>query len=231
MFKDKDFLLIDYTEKVKDSGEVIDTTNEEEAKKEGIYREDKTYGPTLIILGQGDVVKGLEEALYNAEVGAEKTIEVPPEKAYGTRDPTKIKIVSLSELKRQGINPYPNMVLRLNEGGLATVKSVSGGRVILDLNHPLADKTIIYNFKVEKLIESQEDKVKAILGKWFKKSGEKIGVDMSTEKKVKLTMPKELLLVENIQLLKYVAAKDIVKFVLPEHAVLYEEEFDSSILK
>ncbi len=141
MFKDKDFLLVDYTEKVKESGEIIDTTLEEEAKKAGIYSEDKSYGPVLVILGQGDVVKGLEEALYNAEVGNEKTVEIAPEKAYGNRDNTKIKIVSLSELKRQGINPYPNMVLRLNDGGLATVKSVSGGRVILDLNHPWPAKS------------------------------------------------------------------------------------------
>ncbi len=231
MFKDKDFLLVDYTERVKDNGEIVDTTNEEEAKKAGVYNESKTYGPTLVILGQGDVVKGLEEALYNAETGVQKSVEVPPEKAYGTRDPTKVKIVSLSELKRQGINPYPNMVLRLNEGGLATVKSVSGGRVILDLNHPLAGKVMIYDFKIEKSLESTEDKVKAILGRWFKKSGEKIAVDMTAEKKVKLIIPKELILVENIQLLKYLTARDIVKYVVPDYSVLYEEEFDSSVLK
>ncbi|MUN28597.1 FKBP-type peptidyl-prolyl cis-trans isomerase [Sulfuracidifex metallicus] len=231
MFKDKDFLLVDYTEKVKESGEIIDTTLEEEAKKAGIYSEDKSYGPVLVILGQGDVVKGLEEALYNAEVGNEKTVEIAPEKAYGNRDNTKIKIVSLSELKRQGINPYPNMVLRLNDGGLATVKSVSGGRVILDLNHPLAGKVIVYTFKVEKVLDTQEDKVKALLGRWFKKVGDKISIDMLSEKKVKLTMPKELLLLENVQLLKYLAAKDIVKYVYPEGSVVFEEEFDSSLLK
>ncbi|QGR18726.1 peptidylprolyl isomerase [Stygiolobus azoricus] len=230
MFKDKDFVYIDYVAKIKDTGEIFDTTIEEEAKKANIYDNEKIYKPKLVILGEGAVIKGLEDALYQMSVGEEKEIEIPPEKAYGERDPNKVKTMSLGELRKQGIRPYPNMMLRMSNGSIAVVKSVTGGRVVLDYNHPLAGRTLIYKIKVVKVAETELDKVKALLERYFGSSNvDKFTVEISNDKKeVKITVPKELYLVEDLQSRIYVTAKDIITYVLPDANVLFIETFNKS---
>ncbi|MEM0077170.1 MAG: FKBP-type peptidyl-prolyl cis-trans isomerase, partial [Thermoproteota archaeon] len=79
------FLLVDYMIKVKDTGETVYATSEEEAKKAGIYNEHEVYKPELVILGSNEVTKGFEKALRENEVGQEKEVEVPPEDGYGKR--------------------------------------------------------------------------------------------------------------------------------------------------
>lgn len=231
MFKDNDFIYIDYVSKVKDTGEVIDTTIEEEAKKANIYNPEKKYKPLLVILGEHRILRGLEEALYNFNENEEKDIEIPPEKAYGERDPSKVKIISLGELKRQGINPYPNMLVRLADGSYATVKSVSGGRVILDLNHPYAGKTIVYHVKVVKVLKDEKEKVKALIDRWFGDSN-KLELEISEDKKqVKINVPKDYFFLEDIQTRKYILAKDILTYVLPESSVIYTEMYNKDTFK
>ncbi|BFH73391.1 peptidylprolyl isomerase [Sulfurisphaera javensis] len=230
MLKDKDFVYIDYIAKVKDTGEVFDTTIEEEAKKANIYNKENKYGPKLVILGEHNVIQGLEEALYQMNPGEEKEIEIPPEKAYGLRDNTKVKTIPLGDLKRQGISPYPNMVVRLSNGSLAVIKSVSGGRVILDLNHPLAGKTLVYKVKIVKVLESEADKIKALIERWLGSSYvDKLNMELDEKKNVKFTLPKELFLVEDIQVRKYMLAKDIINYVLPDSTITFIENYNKDV--
>ncbi|BCU70425.1 peptidylprolyl isomerase [Stygiolobus caldivivus] len=230
MFKDKDFIYIDYVARIKDTGEIFDTTIEEEAKKANIYDNEKIYKPKLVILGEGAVIKGLEDALYQMNVGEEKEIEIPPEKAYGERDPNKVKTMSLGELRKQGIRPYPNMMLRMSNGSIAVVKSVTGGRVILDYNHPLAGRTLVYRVKVVKVAETELDKVKALIERYFGSSNiDKFGVEVGSDKKdVKITVPKEFYLVEDLQSRIYITARDIITYVLPEANVSFIETYNKS---
>ena len=230
MFKEKDFIYIDYVARIKDTGEVFDTTIEEEAKKANIYDSEKVYKPKLVILGEGAIIKGLEDALYQMNVGEEKEIEIPPEKAYGERDPSKVKTVSLGELRKQGIKPYPNMMLRMSDGSIAIVKSVSGGRVVLDYNHPLAGRTLVYKVKVVKVLESEMDKIKALIERYFGSSNvDKFSVEISNDKKeVKIAIPKELYLVEDLQSRIYITARDIINYVLPEANITFTETFNKT---
>ena len=48
-----DFILIDYVAKVKETGEVFDTTTEEVAKKERLYKEGEIYESKLVVVGEG----------------------------------------------------------------------------------------------------------------------------------------------------------------------------------
>ncbi|BBD73783.1 peptidylprolyl isomerase [Sulfodiicoccus acidiphilus] len=230
MFKDGDFIYIDYTLKIKDNGKVVDTTIEEEAKKNEIYESDKKYSPQLVILGEHRVIKGLEEGLYNLNVGDEVELEVPPEKGFGERDPGKVRVVPLSELRRQKVDPYPNMLLRMADGGYATVKSVSGGRVVLDLNHPYAGKSLVYKVKVVRAIEDKAEKVKALLARWFGlEAPEKFSLDL-TENSLKVNVPLEYVLVEDLGLMMRMFAKDVLTFIGQEMVVEFTEKFDKSIL-
>ena len=154
--RDGDFILIEYTVRVKETGNIVDTTNEEIARREGIYDSNKVYGPTLVVVGKGWVIKGLDEALKELDVGVEKEIEIPPEKAYGPRDPSKVKVYSLREFRRRGIDVRIGDAIDFG-GQTGIVKSITGGRVVVDFNHPLAGKTLVYKVKVlEKLEEPVE---------------------------------------------------------------------------
>ena len=52
MVNDGDFVLIEYTARVKETGNVIDTTDPEVAKKHGIYEDGQVYGPMLVVVGR-----------------------------------------------------------------------------------------------------------------------------------------------------------------------------------
>ncbi|HIP85140.1 MAG TPA: peptidylprolyl isomerase, partial [Pyrodictium sp.] len=129
-FNDGDFVLVEYDLWVKDTGSLIDTTDEEKARKEGIYDPRERYGPRLVIVGEGRLIRGLEEAIKGLDVGKEIEVEIPPEKAFGKRDPNKIKVYPKTEFLKHGIVPEPNKVVEI-DGKPAIIRSVTGGRVIV----------------------------------------------------------------------------------------------------
>ncbi|QKQ99889.1 peptidylprolyl isomerase [Metallosphaera tengchongensis] len=230
MFKDKDFLLVDYVGKIKNTERVIDTTIEEEAKKADIHSEDKKYGPQLVILGEHRLIKGLEDALYNMNVDEEKEIEISPENAYGKRDPSKVKVVSLGELRKQGMTPYPGMPVRFSDGNFGIVKSVSGGRVYIDLNHPLAGETLVYKVKVVKHITETNEKIQALIDRWFPTS-DKPGFELLNDSKVlKVRVPDKIFLLEDLQTRKLLLAREVINYVLEDFQVIYEETYTKQLL-
>jgi len=162
-----DVVYIDFVGRIKDTNEIFDLTNEEVAKKEGIYNPSYSYKPIPVVVGFGMVVKGLDEALLGMNVGEEKVIEIPPEKAFGYRNENLVKTFNLSDFKKQDVEVKPGEYVNIN-GILGKVISVSGGRVMVDFNHPLAGKTLVYNVKIIKKVEDEVEKVKAVLELYFK---------------------------------------------------------------
>ena len=81
--KKGDFALIDFTTKIKESNEIIETTLEKVAKESKIHQDGNIYEPMFIVVGEKEVPEGLDEALLNLEPDKEMTVEVPPEKGYG----------------------------------------------------------------------------------------------------------------------------------------------------
>ncbi len=162
-----DVIRLNYTGKVKETGEIFDTTYEEMAKEAGIYSENAVYGPVPIAVGAGHVLKGLDEQLEGLEVGEKYEIIVPPEKGFGMRDPKLIKTFTLGQFRRQGIYPFPGMPVEIEtESGRklkGKVMTVSGGRVRVDFNHPYAGKHLVYEVEVVEKIEDPIEKVKALI--------------------------------------------------------------------
>jgi peptidylprolyl isomerase len=121
-----DFILVDYVAKVKETGEVFDTTIEETAKKERLYKEGEIYEPKLVVVGEGWVLKALDESLTTMDVGKPATVEIPPEKAFGARDPEKVKRVPLRQLTAKGVTPSLGMRLEY-DGKMATSPGSGSG--------------------------------------------------------------------------------------------------------
>jgi len=160
--KEGDFIRLEYTAKTKETGDVFDTTIESVAEEAGILVENKNYGPIPIVVAGGHVLKGLDEALVGMDEGEEKIVELTPEEAFGKRDSKLIQLVPMREFKKQNIKPYVGMTIT-SEGHNGIIRSISGGRVTVDFNHELAGKNLVYDVKVEKIIDDDMDKIKSMI--------------------------------------------------------------------
>jgi len=49
------------------------------------------------------------------------------------------------------------------DGALATIRSVTGGRVVVDFNHPLSGRSLHYKVKVNKVITDSKEKIESLL--------------------------------------------------------------------
>jgi peptidylprolyl isomerase len=209
-----DFILVDYTGKVKETGEVFDTTSEETAKEKKLYKEGEIYEPRLVVVGEGWVLKALDEALLTFKIRKNESVEIPPENAFGQRDPEKVKLVPLRRLAARGITPKLGAQIEYDKR-LATVRTMGSGRVTLDFNPPLAGKTLVYEVSVKKKLKTDEEKISALIHRRIpavedEKFAFKIG-----KANVTVNMPEEAFYVEGIQLAKRGIALDIQRF-LPE---------------
>ena len=80
--KNGDFITFDLTAKIKETGEIFDTTIEEVATKAKLKNQGDKYEPRLIVLGEGWVLKAIDDALLTGKVGETSLVEIPPEKAF-----------------------------------------------------------------------------------------------------------------------------------------------------
>jgi len=160
--KKNDFIEIEYTGKVLDEDLVFDTTSEKVAKENNIHNPNSQYGPATICIGQHQLLPGLDKALEGKEIGKEYTIKVNAEDAFGKKSAGLIKMVPMSVFKRSKMNPQVGLQVQINNM-FGIVKTISGGRVLVDFNHPLASRDLEYKIKAIKVITDDTEKVKALI--------------------------------------------------------------------
>jgi len=161
--KTGDFIELDYTAKIKNKDNMVfDTTIEADAKKHGIHSPKMTYKPLIIKVGQGQLVKGLDEFVVDKELGT-YTVELEPEQAFGKKNAKLLRLISIKEFHKNQIQPVPGLEVDL-DGYRGIVRTVNGGRVIVDFNHPLSSQDIIYDITIKGIIDDPKLKVEAALG-------------------------------------------------------------------
>jgi len=198
-----DFIRVVYLAKIKETGQEFDKTGDKSAP---------------IIVKPGFIIKGLEEALLEMNANERKTIEIPPEKAFGARDPKLVRLIPISEFRKHNTKPQPGMFVKA-DNIRGRVLSVSGGRVKVDFNNPLAGKTLIYEIEIKEKIENVEDKIKVLFEIYRAANKDKIKVIVK-EKEVEIEVPP---LVNS--LFKKKIADDIIK-ILNFEKVKYIEVFE-----
>jgi peptidylprolyl isomerase len=219
-----DFVAVDYTARVKETGEVFDTTLEDVAKKEHLYKEGEVYEPKLVVVGEGWVLKALDESLVAMEVAKASKVEIPQDKAFGARDPEKVKRVPLRQLTAKGVTPGVGMRVEYGEK-MATVRAVGAGRVLLDFNPPLAGKTLVYEVTVRRKLDKREEKVRALIHRrTFAVDESKFKFALKL-KALTVDMPEEAFYVEGIQVAKRGIAMDVQKFFPDVTSVRFVETF------
>lgn len=218
------FIRIEYTTTIKETGELFDTTMEEEAKKGEIYKENRIYEPMLVVVGEGWVLKGLDNALEGLEMGNEETIEISPEQGFGLRDPDKISLIPVRRLRKKNITPYTGAQVEIN-GKLGIIRAVGAGRVQVDFNPPLAGKTLIYKLTVKEHIKSRKEKVKALIHRRIPSVNiEKFKIVITT-KKFTVDFPEDALYLEGIQFIKRGILSDQQKFFPEIEKTVFTETF------
>ncbi len=219
-----DFILVDYVGTVKETGDVFDTTKEEVARNQKLYKEGEIYEPKLVVVGEAWVLKALDEGLLNLKVKKTGSVEIPPQKAFGPRDPEKVRLVPLRRLTARGVTPKIGMRIEYDKK-LATVRTVGSGRVQLDFNPPLAGKTLVYEVAIKKKLETKPEKIAALIHRRIPTVDvEKF--DFKVRKaSIVIHVPDEAFYLEGLQLAKRGLATDIQKFFPEATKVTFIEEY------
>ena len=221
-------ILVDYTAKVKDSNEVFETTREEEAKKSDLFDPTRRYEPRLISIGEGWVLKGLDEALEAANIGDKIDVEITPDKGFGERDPNKVRMVAQRKLGEKADEVRVGDVIEIdNRTGI--VRYVGSGRVQIDFNHRLAGRTLTYDVDIVKKLESDDDKIISLIKRRLPLDDNKIKINLKGLT-LEIELPEETLLAEGLQIIKRAAANDVFKFVPTLKEIKFIESFKSSAL-
>ena len=162
LIKENDFVEIDYTGKVAETGEVFDTTSAEVAREKGFFDERMVYEPAVVCIGKRHVLIGLDKQLVGREIGRTYTFRLPVEEAFGRKNAKLIQLVSTAKFRQQQLTPFPGMQVNI-DGIVGTVRTVTGGRTIVDFNHPLSGKELEYTATVKRIVTDLSEKVKAML--------------------------------------------------------------------
>ncbi len=156
--KDGDFVEISYTAKIAEDGTIFDTTDKSVAEQEQLPQ----TKAVILCVGKGRMMKGLEEQLAGKEVGKEHEINISAEKGFGKKSAQLIQLINTAKFRKENIVPQPGMQVDV-DGHAGIVKTVTGGRTIVDFNHPLAGKDLVYSLTLKRIVTDPAEQVKAVL--------------------------------------------------------------------
>jgi len=170
-----DFVLVDVRVEDAETGKVYMTTIEEEAQEAGIYSPDDLYEPMLVVVGEGRIFKRAEESLIGHRAEEEVEVELEPRDAFGEYDPDKERIFPISRLRKAGIKDVVvgDVVRYGDERGV--VRSITGGRVRIDFNHPLAGRRIRVWLKPRAILTNASERLRALVARYFDVPIDRVG--------------------------------------------------------
>ena len=209
MISEHDFVLIELEGK-DEKGNVFDSTKGEVAKK--LRGKEK---PLLIVFGKVVMIPGLKKIIKGMKEGEEKEVVLEPEEAFGERKKDMIKVIPLREFSMFNVDAKPGTIVHFDTDDgriVGVVKSRSGGRVMVDFNHPLAGKKVWYKVKVLKVAKKPEEKLALLINDLGLEADVKVdkknavvkigGKDFENKKELILTNVKNLIPELNIEVVK-----------------------------
>ena len=135
--KEGDTITVEYTGTLED-GTVFDSS-------------DKHEKPFQFIVGEGDIIKGFDQAVVGMKVGEEKEVKIPPENAYGQYKSELVKDLPRNVFpETQDIEPGMMFMMALPDSRQVPIRiaKVNEEQVTVDLNAPLAGKTLFFKIKI-----------------------------------------------------------------------------------
>jgi len=175
-------------------------------------------------VGEGWVLGGLDDEIRKMNVGERKKIELPPAKAFGERDPTKLRMVPPRKFGEKASELEVGDTVEL-DNRVGTVRFIGSGRAQVDFNHRLAGKTLIYDFEVVKKLETDEEKIRALIDRRFVSEGEEVKFMVEGGRELVIEIPEELFLLEGLQIIKRGISTDSFRFVPGIGEVSFRETY------
>jgi FKBP-type peptidyl-prolyl cis-trans isomerase SlyD len=118
--------------------------------------------PLSYLHGEGQIVPGLESALEGLIVGDQRKVVVDPAGGYGEHDPRGVQKVP-KEAFPPGFDPKPGMELTASgpngDEVPFVVQKIEADHVVIDLNHPLAGKTLHFDVTVREVREASAEEL------------------------------------------------------------------------
>lgn len=152
------FVELDYTGK--SDGKVFDTTRESVAQEHGLNPK-ATYQPSIICIGEGHLLPGLDTYLEGKELGGH-TVKLTPEEGFGKKDAKLLKLIPRQKFKEAKVEPFIGLEVNI-DGNYGIIRSISGGRITVDFNHPLAGRELEYELDVKRVVDDPAEQVAAVL--------------------------------------------------------------------
>ncbi|HEX7112849.1 MAG TPA: peptidylprolyl isomerase [Mizugakiibacter sp.] len=118
--------------------------------------------PLAVLMGHGQLIAGVEKALDGREAGEKFQVTVSPEEAYGPRQEGMIQRVPKKYFRdARHLKPGMTTVLALKQGGqrAVTVHKIGMSTVDVDLNHPLAGKTLAFDVEITLVREATAEEL------------------------------------------------------------------------
>jgi peptidylprolyl isomerase len=217
-------IYVNYTAKVKDTGEAIESTVEEEAKKLNIYDPERRYEARLVSVGEDWVLKGLDEEIAKMDTGERKTVELAPEKAWGERDPTLLRMIPIRKFGEKGDDMRVGDVVEV-DNRLGVVRFIGSGRAQVDFNHRLAGKTLVYDVEVVSKVDTEEQKIRSLIKRRFPgEVGDKVEFTHNAGD-VTVEIPEEAFMAEGLQVIKRGVSNDVAHFLPTVKKVTFKEVY------
>ena len=134
--RDGAIVTIEYT-LTDTNGELIESTSGKE--------------PLTYIQGAGQIVPGLERALYGLKAGDQKKVQVRPEEAYGLPDEKAFQEIPKDKIPPDAQKVGAMLMTRSEDGRMIPMRihKMTESTVVVDFNHPLAGKTLNFDVKVK----------------------------------------------------------------------------------
>jgi len=118
----------------------------------------KGEAPLVYTQGKSEILSGLEKALEGMHVGEEKDVKLPPEEAYGPVQKEAFQEVPKSSIPAEAQKVGTPLSAQSPDGRtlMARVSEIKDKTVVVDLNHPLAGKTLAFHVKVLDVKKAEE---------------------------------------------------------------------------
>jgi len=134
---------------VKDGATVsLEYTLSDESGK--LIESNKGKEPLRYVDGRQQIIPGLEKALEGMKAGAEKKVSVKPEDAYGPVNPNAVQEVPKENVPADSLKTGATLFAKNAQGEMfpVQVREVKDKTVVIDMNHPLAGKTLVFDVKI-----------------------------------------------------------------------------------
>jgi FKBP-type peptidyl-prolyl cis-trans isomerase 2 len=117
-----------------------------------VFDSSRDNNPLEFTVGSGQLISGFENGVVEMSVGETKTINISPENGYGERREDLFSEVNTDQLP-QGVQVGNILEAMTPEGPVAVVvKEINGDKSIIDANHPLAGKNLVFEVEVLEVV-------------------------------------------------------------------------------